>query len=357
GTGPFKYESFTPSKQSVFAANTNYWGGAPYVSRQVVNSSFADEGARMNALLSGAIDISPVVPPALAKANAANGQIHLGTAHSVETFSFNCRVDVAPFNDPRVVQALKLLCDRQQMVDSVFSGYASQSNDLYGPGLPYYADSGVLPVRRHDPEQARSLLQTAGHSDLTVTIYTSDLAAGWVDGATLYAQQAAAGGVKVKVVKVNPSVYYTTQGPAGGYLSYPIDIGDPGVGSSIPSLTSIHLTNVLSKGPYNEQHFGDAQTDKLLLDAIGELDEGKAQDKWNAIQEVEYKRGGMIVFGAKDSVDGYATRVRGVQTTPGGPVNNYDVTKAWLSKQLVRPRARQPAIEPGSGVSAAYSPL
>src|SRR5579884_1736186 len=40
GTGPFKFEAFTPGVQSTFVANPNYWGGAPHIDRLIINSSF-----------------------------------------------------------------------------------------------------------------------------------------------------------------------------------------------------------------------------------------------------------------------------------------------------------------------------
>ena len=64
GTGPFKYQSFIPGQRAVFVANKDYWGGAPYVDQQIINSSFTDDSARMNALLSGSIDIAPQYPGA-----------------------------------------------------------------------------------------------------------------------------------------------------------------------------------------------------------------------------------------------------------------------------------------------------
>src|SRR3954469_55072 len=145
GTGPFKYESFTPGKQSVFIANKDYWGvdGGPYIERQIVDSSFREDTALVNALLSGAIDIAPDLPPAQAKAHQNSGQIAVGQAVGVNTLYAACRVDLAPFKDPRVMQALKLLCDRKQMVESVFSGFAQQSNDLMGNGLPYFPGPDV----------------------------------------------------------------------------------------------------------------------------------------------------------------------------------------------------------------------
>ena len=47
GTGPFKFESFTPGEQSIFMRNENYWGRAPYVD-EVVISDFADETTQVD---------------------------------------------------------------------------------------------------------------------------------------------------------------------------------------------------------------------------------------------------------------------------------------------------------------------
>lgn len=174
------------------------------------------------------------------------------------------------------------------------------------------------------------MLKAAGYEDLTLTLYTSNVNAGFVEGATAYATQAAAAGVKVKVVTVDPSIYYTSQGPAGGYLSYPMFTEFPGGGSSVPSLTWIYLVEGWTKATDNETHYGTAQTDKLLFDAIGELDPSKAQEKWNAVQHAYYERGGSITFGIGDYIDGYGKNVRGVQTNSGGWVNNFNVANAWL---------------------------
>jgi peptide/nickel transport system substrate-binding protein len=332
GTGPYKYESFTPGKRSVFTANKDYWGvqGGPYIERQIVDSSFTDDNARLNALLSGAIDIAPSLPFGLAKANANSGQIAVGHATGADNMYVSCRVDLAPFKDPRVMQALKLLIDRPQMVQSVFSGYAEESNDLQGFTLPQFPSPDVFPVRKYDPEQAKSLLKAAGHENLKLTLYTSHYASGMVEGATAYAQQAAAGGVKIKTVTVDPSIYYTSQGPAGGYFKYPMMVSSSSGGGWLPAMNAYYLVTAYSKSTTPETHFGDAQTDKLLFDAIGELDQTKAQEKWNTFLKPVYERGGWINFGNIDYVDGYSKKIRGVQTGKNGWVNNFAIGKAWL---------------------------
>src|SRR5579862_7964381 len=61
GTGPFKYQSFTPGQQSVFTRNDDYWGAdigflgstGPYVDSLVI-TDISDDAARVNAVVSGA---------------------------------------------------------------------------------------------------------------------------------------------------------------------------------------------------------------------------------------------------------------------------------------------------------------
>ena len=66
GTGPFKFQSFTPGQKSVFVRNENYWEqGKPYVDTLVIDSSFTDNNAMLNALLSGQLNL--LASPALAQ--------------------------------------------------------------------------------------------------------------------------------------------------------------------------------------------------------------------------------------------------------------------------------------------------
>src|SRR5579864_5184896 len=77
GTGPFKFESFTPGQQSVFSKNPHYWQtGKPYVDTLKI-LSVTDPTARLNALLAGQIDGLALLPYAQAKAHQAAGDINV----------------------------------------------------------------------------------------------------------------------------------------------------------------------------------------------------------------------------------------------------------------------------------------
>jgi hypothetical protein len=82
------------------------------------------------------------------------------------------RVDVAPFTDVKVRQAMRLIVDRQQMIDQTLSGYGSLGNDLYAPFDVAYASD--LPQREQDIDQAKSLLSEAGQEGLQVELFTGD---------------------------------------------------------------------------------------------------------------------------------------------------------------------------------------
>ena len=101
---------------------------------------------------------------------------------------FTMRVDQAPFSDVRVRQAMRLIVDRPQMIAQALSGQGSVANDLFSPFDPSFNHS--LPQRHQDLDQAKSLLKAAGHADLAVELVTGDVAAGLVEAAQVFAQQA-----------------------------------------------------------------------------------------------------------------------------------------------------------------------
>ena len=170
GTGPFMAQSFTPGRQSVFTKNPNYWvKGKPYVDSLKI-TSIDDNTARLNALLSGQIDAMAQLPTQQAKAHEATGDIQVLVAPSPQAMMFYMDTTKAPFNDPRVTLAIKLIADRKALVESAISGYGTVGNDIFGAGLPFYDKS--LPQRVQDIDKAKSLLKAAGQSDLKVAAAT-----------------------------------------------------------------------------------------------------------------------------------------------------------------------------------------
>lgn len=323
GTGPFKFESFTPGRQSVFVANPDYREeGRPYIDRLVIDSSYTSDDARMNALLGGDADVAPSVPYAAAKANETSSDVQIVRSAGNQFNAFRFRVDQAPFSDPRVMQALKMTVDRDQMNEVVYSGYGTPGNDLAPAGVEFFPSD--IPAPTADPEGARELLRDAGQEGLTFTLETAPAFSGQIEAATLFKEQASQAGITVNLKRVDASLYFTFD---GGLLSRPVG---QTFWLTLPSLTVWYLEALWSGAPYNETGWGDDQSDALLFDAMGEVDPTSAEDKWRAVSEAQLERGGYVMYTNPDYIDGYHPSVQGLKPSPKGWVNYWKFKEGWI---------------------------
>ncbi|HET9546154.1 MAG TPA: ABC transporter substrate-binding protein [Gaiellaceae bacterium] len=303
GTGPFKFQSFTVGERSLCVRNENYWEeGKPYVD-EWEDISIDDNAARLNALLAGEIDMMSQLPFAQAREQEGQGEIQVISAESTAIQVFIMAVDQPPFDDVRVRQAFRLIADRQALIDGALFGYGSLGNDLAGKGLPFFAED--LAPREQDLDEARSLLQQAGQENLTVTLHTSDIVPGFVEAATLFAEQAKGAGVTVNVKREAANAYFDTS-----LLYTKLDFAQSfWTFSSIPIWYEQAL---LSDAVWNETHWRDPAFDKLIRDAQGAPDEETATELWRQVQQIQYDEGGYIVWTNQNLVDAARPNVQGV---------------------------------------------
>lgn len=316
GTGPFKFKSFKQG-HSEFLANDNYWDGPPYVDKVLIDSNFTDEQARLNAFLSGNYNLNPDLPALIAKQQESSSQMTVLRSHSSTANEIYFDVSKPPFDDSRVTQAMRLMIDRQELIDQALLGYATLGNDLIGVGLEYYATD----LKRHqDVEQAQSLLKQAGQEGLSFTMSTSEAVPGAVGAATVFAQQAKQIDVDVQVQKVSPTNYFS---PAGGY---PYPVGQSQF-QPFPSLGAAYKTALFG---YNETQ-ADLESDRTLMEALATLDRSRAGDLWHEAQERQFNEGGNIFWSQGDLIDGIAPNVEGVQTTAVWYLDNFNLKKGWIA--------------------------
>ncbi|HET8979496.1 MAG TPA: ABC transporter substrate-binding protein [Solirubrobacteraceae bacterium] len=319
GTGAFMYESFTPGQQSVFKKFPNYWqSGKPYLD-QLTIIDFTDDTARVNALLGGQVQAIDNLPTGQIAQVQGTSSLKVLISQTGEWQPFTMRVDQAPFNDVRVRQAFRLIVDRPQMVEQVLSGQGRIANDMYSPYDPAYASS--LPQRKQDIEQAKSLLKQAGHSNLTVTLTTAPVFQGVVQAAEVFAQQASAAGVNVKLSKVDTGTFY---GP--NYLKWPFAQDFWATREYLPQVAQGSLPN----SPFNETHWAFSGTQdaaeftKLINEARGTVDQTKRNDLLRQAMTLEYNNGGYIIPYFSNQIDAYSAKLTGfVEAKSGFPLGNY----------------------------------
>jgi peptide/nickel transport system substrate-binding protein len=295
--------------------------GKPYID-SLKYISITDPTARLNALLSGQIDAMAQLPYLEAKAHQATGDITVLAAHSPQPYMFYMDTSRPPFNDNRVRQAMRLIADRPALVSSAISGYGTVGNDIVGKGLPFFNNS--LPQRVQDIAQAKSLLKSAGQSNLTVLLQTSPIFPGFVEAATLLAQQATAAGVKLNLKQEPASSYYN---PAILYLKMKFAQTQ----WAIPSIKFFYLQALAANAPYNETHWVSPSFNSLLYKAIGALNQTQAQAYWDQVQRIQWEQGGYLLWTNADWVDGLSTKVRGLAPSAASALGNYLFENVWLA--------------------------
>jgi peptide/nickel transport system substrate-binding protein len=312
GTGPFKFDSFTPGQQSVFTRFNHYWQkGRPYLDR-IVMIDFPDTTARTNALLSGQVDVIDNVPAAEMSTVSASGLTILDSPTGT-WLPFTMRVDVPPFNDVRVRQAMRLIVDRKQMVEQALDGHGGVGNDLYARYDQAY--DTLLPQREQDLEQARSLLKQAGRSGLHVALQTAPVAQGLVEAAQVFAQQASGAGVQVAISNLDPATFF---GPNYLHWTFAQDFWN-----AFPYMLQADQSTV-SKAPYNETHWRDPQYERLITQARATTKTSLRTEILREAQRIEYDRGGYIVWAFANQIDGHKKTVGGLTGSRVGPLNHYD---------------------------------
>ena len=120
GTGPFILETLDPAGTTILKANPDYWEGAPGVETIEV-IAIADAQARVQALLSGQIDIlgygdlSGQQLPMFEN----NPKFKVQRVATGDWLGIAFRTDMEPFTDARIRKAVRIAADRHALIDLV----------------------------------------------------------------------------------------------------------------------------------------------------------------------------------------------------------------------------------------------
>ncbi len=320
GTGPFKVKSFSPGTQSTFVRYDGYWqSGLPYLD-EIVITDYSDQTSQVNALLAGQVDVVNLLSADVISEVQGEGKNILLSAGGGWN-PFTMRVDTGTFSDVRIRQAMRLVVDRQQMLDLVFGGFGTLGNDLFGIWAPEYDHS--LPQRHQDIDQAKSLLKAAGAEDLHVTLVTSDIAQGTVLAAQVFAQQASQAGVTASVDDVTVDEFYGTN-----YLKWQFAQDYWFYNFYLPQVSLATLPTA----SFNETHWDNARYNSLYAQAIATTDTSLSTELAHEMQQIEYNEGGYIIPFFPPVIDGFGTNVGGLVPSKSGlSLGAYDFKKVWLS--------------------------
>ena len=287
GTGPYKLTKFDPGVRSTFTRNPNYWKADRAFFDEVEILTVADQAARTNALVTGAVDAIDRTDLNTVDMLARAGNVEVIETNGGTHFTLPMNATVAPFDNLDVRLALKYAIDRQAIVDTILSGHGMVANDNPIAPTNRYFDASI-PQRPYDPEKAKFHLGKAGMNDLKVDINIADAAfAGAVDTAVLYSEHAKAAGIAINVVRE----------PNDGYWSN-VWMKKPWTASywgGQPTADQAFSQAFASTAAWNEGFWKNTRFDELLVAARGELDEAKRKEMYGEMQRLVTDEGSVII--------------------------------------------------------------
>lgn len=299
GTGPFKLTTFVKGQQSVLTRFENYWGKLALVD-QVILVDLNDDTARVNALVSGQVDMIDLVPPNQFATLASNPNIVTQDAPCAQFLPMFVRLDVPPFDDVRVRQALRLAVNREQIIQDAFDGHATIGYDVAGKFDPL-SDTSL--VRQQDVDQAKFLLRQAGHEGLSAKFVVAETEAGQVEMCTVAVQQWKQAGMNIQLDQVDTGTLF---GP--NYVNWPFSVD---FWNGMPYL--VWLASDGGPGStVNETHMHQPRYESLVRQAWATQDDNLRLELVHELQGIDFNYGGNVIPCFQNYLTAWSSKLGGV---------------------------------------------
>ena len=322
GTGPYKCKEFKPGVRSVGVRNEEYWKpGKPYLD-EIEYFAIPDEAARVNALLSGDVQLINGINPRSARTVTAAPGYTLFESQTGHYTDLILRDNLGPVKNPHFVLAMKHLLDRDQILKASMRGFGRIANDQpVQPTNRFYLAG--LPQRKFDLDKAKFHLQKSGMAGMTLPVVASTAAGGSVDMAQIIQLGAQKAGLNLDIKRMPTDGYWSTH-----WAKHPMSFGNIGPRPTVDLMFSLFYK---SSSPTNVSGWKNEKFDQLLDLARGETDEAKRKQMYGDMQVLVHEQCGVGIPMFINSVDGFTNKLKGYSSHPlGGLMGFMFAEHLWL---------------------------
>jgi glutathione transport system substrate-binding protein len=317
GTGPYRFVAWRSGEWVEQRRNQAYWG--PKRAVETLRWTWSSEPSVLYmALRTGDADIAAPLSPVFARLTAANPALSLIHQRGTAFFWVALNMRLAPFDDPRVRQALSYATDRDALVAGLLGGFGQPATAPLASATPFlHPDPEHV---RFDPAYARRLLADAGHRKglgIALAVQESDellaeaLQAMWLDvGVTLDIRRLE-GGVYAGTAFARPEAKAADR--IGGVLAWWSSGASPDL-----LLRPLFASASAAPAGANLGFFRDPQVDSLI-DAGAATTDPAARDRiYAAVQRRIVDAAPAVLLYTRDDLAGARRGVSGVSVLPGG---------------------------------------
>ncbi len=328
--GKFKFQSWAKGDKVVLARNDGYFRGPIHLDSWVYKK-VPDSVAVLQQLKTGEIDVGRLDPSTFEEAKAEASLNVL----SFQTFGYDefiFQLDPAKqqgqvLGDLAVRQALVYGLDRQAMVNASYFGQATVANSIIPP-LSWAYNKNVSPKYGYDAKKAGDLLDGAGWKmgasgvrekagqKLTLDLVTNADNTVRMKNLQIMQDQWKKIGIDAQIRSMANLVQLSN------LLTVDRTFGVLFIGYSLgvdPDQSGIWHSRAAAAGGNNGGQFKNAEVDKLLDDAVAEVDQGKRKQLYSQLQDLMANNLPSCILCYPNGIYGVNKRVHG-----------YDLNAYWI---------------------------
>lgn len=299
GTGPYTLELYREGERCVVKRRKDYWQkGAddqplPYMNGMTFIDMGSEMAPQIAAIRSGEIDVidlSDAGGTDVYQTLKDDDKISVQPSTTGQTRLLRMRVDVKPWTDERVRNALKLCQHREKILALAYFGQGMEGQDFHVcPKHPEYCDK---PIPAYDPDKARRLLKEAGYPngvDVNLAVGSD-----WTDVvryAEVLKQDAAPAGFRINIQTMPTSQYWEKWTE--------VDLGiTPWTHRPLGTMVMNLAYTADEEGKpvaWNETRWVDDEFSKLLKEANGTIDVDARRKIFCKLEDIQQQRGSIGV--------------------------------------------------------------
>lgn len=307
GTGGYKLVEHAIGERAVLerVPGDHFMGGC-HLDRIEITDLGEDANATLGALITGQIDgiyeLSENQSPMIEQ----SPDVTIYRATTALTAVTRGKVTEKPFDDPRVMKAMRMATNGQAVVDRALRGKAALGDHTHvSPIHPEWVDLGAYP---QDIDGAKALLADAGYPDGIDFDYVVKTQPAWeLDVAQVLVEDWAKAGIRANIQTVPSSSFWDR------WTEYPFSLtawGHRPLGTMVLGLA------YRTGAPWNESSFSNERFDALLSEIGGTVDIDKRKEIMAELMGIMREEGPIVQPYFMQVASAYNNRVKGVEMHP-----------------------------------------
>ncbi|QDS34275.1 glutathione ABC transporter substrate-binding protein [Brevibacillus brevis] len=320
GTGPYKFEKWTPGQEVVLVRNDTYYGGTPNLDK-VVFKTVPEDTTRLAMVETGEVQVAENLPVTDIDRVQNSPSMQLGRYPGFSVDHIGLNTKKKPFDDVRVRQAIAHAIDKKTIIEGVYNSVGTPAHSSITPAMVGYSPN-VKDIP-YDVEKAKQLLAEAGYPNgFKAKIALNDNKAR-ISVAEVLQQQLKPIGIDLQldVMEFGAYIEAASKGETDLFMS------GWGNATGDPDYNQANLYHSKAHGaPGNHSFYNNPEVDKLIDEGRRETDPEKRKKLYEKAQQIEMNEAPLIPFRFSENLAAIQKNVQGVWISPAGHIEIDGVT-------------------------------